>query len=265
MLYIIFFFILGAIIGSFLNVCIHRLPRRESVIHPPSHCPHCKHRLGALDLIPIVSYLLYWGKCRYCKAPISFRYPVVELAAGALFVGVALRFPFAAFPLDFGFYLFFVSVLMIIFFTDLEKQVIPDAASITGIFVGLSFNYAKGLIYHKGGILNPFISALYGMLLGYALLYLIGWLGKIWFKKEVMGEGDLYLAALLGAYLGWDGVLLSIFLAYLVAAAVSLALLAAGRVKMGHYVPFGPALVAGGIITMFFGQQLVAWYLSLFF
>jgi leader peptidase (prepilin peptidase)/N-methyltransferase len=264
MLHLIFLFILGTIIGSFLNVCIHRLPRGESIIYPASHCPQCNRRLGTIDLIPIFGYFLLGGKCRYCRANIPFRYPLVELISGLLLVGVALKFPPTKFPLEFIFYILFSFLCIIVFFTDLEEQVIPDSVSVTGIFAGLIFNYLKGIFFSRGEAMNPFLSALFGMLLGYVLLYLIAKAGRMWFKKEVMGEGDLYLVAFLGAYLGWQGALLSIFLAYLLAGVVTLPLLLFGKVKMKSYVPFGPALVAGGILSLFFGQQLINWYLGLF-
>lgn len=249
---IYFWFILGSVVGSFLNVCIHRLPRGESIIFPPSHCPNCGHKLSALDLIPILGFFLLGGKCRYCQAKISRRYPLVEFLTA---LGFAFTWAHAGGNFfNFIFQAIFLSVLLLIFFTDLEQQVIPDAASIFGIFYGLIFNFLRGFL----------LSALVGMFLGYLLLFAVGKLGALWFKKEVMGEGDLYVAALLGATLGWDGVLLSIFLAYLLAAAVSLILLALGKVRMGQYVSFGPALAGGGIITLFFGQQLIAWYLGLF-
>jgi leader peptidase (prepilin peptidase)/N-methyltransferase len=262
-LYLGFVFIIGTVIGSFLNVCIHRLPRGDSIIYPASHCPHCKQRLGFVDLIPVLGYLFLRGKCRYCKTPISFRYPLVEVLSGALLVWVAWKFPLALKPLEFGFYAVFIFLMLVAFFIDLEQQVIPDKLSFSGIILGLIFNYAKSLLYHGERGLNPFLSAVYGMLLGYFFLFLIAKLGKLWFKKEVMGEGDLFLAALLGAFLGWQGVLLSLFLAYLVAGSVALIFLILGKVKMGQYVPFGPALAAGGILTLLFGRMLVACYLNM--
>lgn len=254
MLYLVFLFIIGTVVGSFLNVCIHRLPRGESIIFPPSHCPNCGQKLRAIDLIPVLGYFILKGKCRYCKAPISIRYPLVETITGVLFVCVAAGFHPLLLPLQFAFYLIFSCLLIVVFFTDLKHQVIPDSINIAGVILGLLFNFLNG----------AFLSAFFGMLVGYLLLFAIGKAGSFWFKKEVMGEGDVYLAAFLGAYLGLQGVLLAIFLAYLLAGIVAGVLLVLRRVKMGEYVPFGPALAAGGILTMFFGQQLVAWYLGLF-
>ncbi len=252
MLHLVLIFILGTIVGSFLNVCIHRLPRGGSLVFPASHCPSCQHKLSVLDLIPVFSYFLLRGKCRYCKAPISFRYLIVEFLAGSIFVGIALNFPlsYRLFP----FHAIFVGLMIVAFFIDLEHQVIPDAVSFAGIGLGLIYN---------AFVVKNLLPALLGMFLGYLILFLIGFVGKLIFKKEAMGEGDLFLGALLGAYLGWQNLLLALFLAYLLAAVVSLFLLALGKVKMGEHIPFGPALAAGGVLTLFFGRAILSWYLGL--
>jgi leader peptidase (prepilin peptidase)/N-methyltransferase len=218
-----------------------------------------------LDLVPVLGYFFLRGECRYCGAPISFRYPLVEFLTGASFVGLAVSLPAAKFPLDFIFYLVVSGLLLIIFFTDLEHQVVPDSVSVSGIFLGLSFNYIKGIFFFRGPGLNPFFSSLYGMLLGYVLFSLIAKLGRQVFKKEAMGEGDIYLAAFLGAALGWEGVLLATFLAYLLAGIVLLAPLIIGKVKFGQEIPFGPALVAGAFMALFFKHQLIGWYLNFIF
>lgn len=255
-MYLISLFIIGAFVGSFLNVCIHRLPREESIVLPGSHCPHCNHGLGIIDLIPIISYWLVRGRCRHCRAPISFRYPLVEIISGGFFVASALAFPPTTAPMGFAFSVIFLLLLTVISFIDLEHQVIPDAASYLGIAAGLLFNLSRGW--------NFFLAALIGLGLGFFLLYLIGFAGKIFFKKDTMGEGDLFLGAMLGAAFGWQGLLLAFFLAYLLAAIVALALLGIGKVKMGDYVPFGPALAGGGVIAWFFSRQILAWYLGAF-
>lgn len=259
---IYFWFIIGAAVGSFLNVCIYRLPRGESIVFPPSHCPRCGAKLPPVDLIPIVSYVLLLGRCRYCRKKISWRYPLVEVLTALGFA--ACWQAVAGQPLNFIFYVVFLSLLIIIFFIDLEFKVIPDGVSAAGIFSGLIFNLLQGAVSLKVIDFNPLISSVAGMLLGFLLLYAISCFGRRFYKKEVMGEGDLYLAALLGAYLGWVGVLLAIFLAYVLAALVAGAFLIAGRVKLGSYIPFGPALAAGGLIALFFGTPLINWYLGNF-
>jgi len=247
---IIFIIILGAVVGSFLNLCIHRLPRSESIIFPASHCPKCGHRLGFLDLVPILGYFLLRGRCRYCKAPISFRYPFVEILTVFLFAMVYLR---SSHPLDQFFLLIFSALLILIFFVDLEHQVIPDAAVYPGIACGLLYNFARGT--------NALVLALAGTVLGYILFWLIAKLGKWWFKKEAMGEGDLFLAALLGAFLGAQLLLVALFLTYVIAGIFSLFLLVSGRVRFGEYIPFGPYLVAGAFCALFFGERILNWYL----
>jgi leader peptidase (prepilin peptidase) / N-methyltransferase len=249
---IYFWLIIGAVVGSFLNVCIHRLPREESVVFPSSHCPACGQKLVPLDLVPVISYLFLRGRCRYCGAPIAWRYPLVE---GLTALGFALAWSVSAGdPIAFLARIVFVSALIVIFFIDLEHLVIPDAVSLTGLIAGLLYNSFEG----------HFFPALAGALLGFALLYAIGFLGKLFYHKEIMGEGDLLLAAFMGAYLGWAGILLAVGLAYLLAALVIIVLLALRKVKMDNYIPFGPALAAGGFIALFWGNQLIAWYLGSF-
>ena len=258
-----FYFLIGLIVGSFLNVCIYRLPREGSLVFPPSHCPNCQHRLGIWELIPVVSYLFLRGRCAHCRSPISVRYPLVELITGLLFLAIAVSFPLSTYPLEFCFYLIFVCLLIVAFFIDLEHQVIPDIVSLPGILLGLVYHGWQGLVYRQA-VFSALGSAVIGLLLGYAILFIIGLLGKLWYKKTVMGEGDLYLAGFIGAFLGWQGVVLAIFLAYLLAAVVALAFLALGRVKLGEYIPFGPALVAGGLTALFFGNIIINWYLTMF-
>jgi len=248
---IYFWSVCGAVVGSFLNVCIHRLPQSGSLAFPPSHCPACQNRLAPFDLVPLFSYFWLGGKCRYCRAPISWRYPLVEGLAAAGFAG-AFFLTGPDYPrLIFQFV--FLSVMIVVFFIDLETQLIPDSAILTAV--------AAGLLYHLWlGFPWPFLSSLLGLVGGYLLLFLLGWLGKLYYRKEVLGEGDPLLAAALGAGLGWVGGLLAIFLGYFMAAVVLTLLLAARRVKMGQYVPFGPALAVGGVVALFFGPAIINWY-----
>lgn len=261
----IFFLILGSIIGSFLNVCISRLPRDESIIFPPSHCPHCGKKLAVFDLIPLISYLCLGGKCRFCKKKIAGRYFLVELISGLFLVWLNSVIPLWFQPANFVFTAVFFYLLLVIFFVDAENQVIPDALNVGLVFLGLIYKLADGTILSPAGVsLDPLLSAVMGMLLGFVMLWLIGFWGKIWFKKQAMGEGDMFLAAALGACLGWKGGLLAIFLAYLLAAIAAIYLLVAGKAKIGQYIPFGPALAGGGILALFFGQKIIHWYGQLF-
>ncbi|MEA3493615.1 MAG: prepilin peptidase [Candidatus Margulisiibacteriota bacterium] len=247
------YFIIGTVVGSFLNVCIHRLPREESIVFPPSHCPRCKHKLSFFDLVPIVSYFILRGKCRYCGEKISFRYPLVELVTGLLFALIGYLFPIMIQPVDFFFSVVFIMLLMVVFFVDHEQLVIPDSINIIGVILGLLYNFLKGNI----------LSALSGMLLAYSAMFLIAKIGKLSLKRDAMGEGDLYLSAFLGAVLGWKVVLLSLFIAYLIAGATAVLLLLMNKVEFGQEVPFGGALAASGIISFFYGQQILAWYFGI--
>lgn len=247
-------FVLGACVGSFLNVCIYRLPRNESVLNPPSHCPHCRNKISPWDNIPILSYFILRGKCRHCQKPISPRYPMVEILTALLYLSIRPVLGYSPFSLQFYLVAAFLSMWIIVFFADFETQIIPDELIYLGIPLGLLFNTLS----------QNLTPAVIGLVLGFSLFYFIGWAGKLVFKKEVLGFGDCKLAALLGSQLAWSGLLLSVFLAYLLSALLVSVLLLTGKVKWGSYVPFGPALAAGAAATLFFGPQLLNFYLAYF-
>jgi len=216
------------------------------------------------DLIPLFSYLFLGGRCRFCRAKISPRYFWVELISGLFLGWLNNIIPLALQPAQFVFTAIFFYLLLAIFFIDAENQVIPDALNIGLIFIGLIYHLAKGTIFSSAGISFFFLlSAIMGMGVGFILLWLIGFWGKIWFKKTAMGEGDIFLAAALGACLGWQGVLVAIFLAYLLAATVAVFLLLSKRARFGQYIPFGPALAGAGILALLFGQKIIDWYWQL--
>lgn len=252
---IYFWFVFGASIGSFLNVVIDRLPRGGSILWPASHCTNCGRTLLFWELVPIISYLFLRGRCRSCQAPIPWRYPVVEGVTAILFV--------AAWQMSNGdlwsliFQLIFISLLVAIFFIDLAELMIPDYLSVSGAAVGLLYNFFRDWP-------QSVVNSCAGLVLAYLIMQTIGWLGKWWLKKEALGEGDVFLAAMLGAFLGWDKLLVALFVAYLAAAPVTLLLLAVKKVKWGEAVPFGPALVSGGLIALFFGQAIIDCYWLVF-
>ncbi|OGC12116.1 hypothetical protein A3K48_06590 [candidate division WOR-1 bacterium RIFOXYA12_FULL_52_29] len=254
---ILFLFIIGAVVGSFLNVCIHRLPRNESVVWPASHCPACGKQLFPWELFPIVSYLVLRGRCSGCRSPISLRYPLVE-ALSAFFFVATWQFTFGD-PVSFLFYLIFVLGLLVIVFIDLEHMLIPDTVSMGGCFFGLVF---AGLKANGAGSLAPLGDALFGGALGFLFFLMVAKLGGMWFKKEVVGEGDFYLAAFLGTYLGPVGLVVALFVAYLSAALAAIVLLLGKKVKMDNYLPFGPPLAFGGVVALFFGQAILNWYFA---
>jgi len=253
-IFLVWEFIFGTIIGSFLNVLISRLPREESIIYPPSHCPHCKKNIKWYDNIPIFSYFILLGRCRSCKSPISIRYPIVEALTGILFILINSLLGFRI--SDFGFWLnaFFVSALIVVIFADFETEIIPDEIIFFGIPLALIFHFFSGNI----------IASLFGCAMGYSLLFLISLFGKIIFKKEALGYGDVKLAALMGAWLTTDGLFPALFLGYFIGAFLALLLLIFKIKKRGDYIPFGPALSVGALLTLFFGREIINYYLAYF-
>jgi leader peptidase (prepilin peptidase)/N-methyltransferase len=243
---------LGLMVGSFLNVVIHRLPKGESLVLPRSHCPACQTPIRPWDNIPVVSFLLLRGRCRACHQPISWRYPLVEVATGCLFALTVTRFGVS---LEAVFVLIFLSGLMVISVIDLDHQIIPNAITLPGIPLGL-----------LGGLLvgePPILDRLIGALTGAGFLYLVLLYGGTIYGQDAMGEGDLNLIALVGAFLGWRAVIVTILLACLIGSVVGLALIALRRLGRREHIPFGPFLSIGAAVALFWGQTLIGWYLGL--
>ena len=247
---IIFIFCLLA--GSFLNVCIYRLPRNESLVFPASHCPLCGSAIRPWHNIPVVSYLLLRGRCRSCAAPISARYPLVELTTAllglALYLRFGLTFPFFVLALLCG-------ALVVVTFIDLEHQIIPDEISLTGIVIG----FACSFFIPRLGWLN----SLLGILAGGGSLYLVAWAYHLFTGKEGMGGGDIKLLAMLGAFFGWKAIPLIIFISSLTGSVIGITLMLTKKQDGKLAIPFGPFLVIGTLVHIFFGRQLVDWYLNL--
>ncbi|TYT20970.1 prepilin peptidase [Dictyoglomus thermophilum] len=246
------FFLLGSAVGSFLNVVIYRLPRRESIIFPPSHCPSCGHKLSAKDLIPILSYILLKGRCRYCGARISWRYPAVEFITG---ISYAILFWIYGFSLFIFKSLILISMLIPIFFIDLENMLIPDVISIPGIVVGLLFSFWEGNLVQ--GVLGSLIFG--GILL---LIYVVA---LLILKEEGMGQGDIKLGFMLGSFLGLKLSLFAIFLSYLIGGIFSIFVIVLRSKNLKTAIPFGPFLITGALISLFWGEVLIKLYLSLVF
>lgn len=246
----LFAFFLGAIIGSFLNVCIYRLPNKESILSPPSHCPHCGAPIRFYDNIPIVSYLVLRGKCRQCKGHISLRYPVVEATFGFLTLALFLRYgPTITFVL----LLAFTAALIIITFIDLDHQIIPDSISIPGILAGVGASFLIPLV--------TWLESLIGIAIGGGFLFLVA-VGYKWITgREGMGGGDVKLLAMLGAWLGWKAVPFILFSSSLVGVLVGGSIGLLQRTGFRSRIPFGPFLALSAIIYVFFGQELMSWYL----
>ena len=247
---VIFFllsFILGATIGSFLNVIIDRVPRRETVIGGRSHCEHCRHKLAWYDLIPLLSYALLQGKCRYCHKPLSFYYPVIETVTGILFVLVAFSLfsPFSFFAALYYFYL--VSTLIVIFFIDLRYGIIPFKI----VFFMLLLTAVWYVILPQSiSIFNFIVSAL-GVFAFFLLLFIVT-------KRRGLGFGDVVFVLLMGFILGFPKIILGLYIAFLSGALISLLLVFLGKKRMkGGTIPFGPFLVFGTFVSLFWGQMLI--------
>jgi len=243
-------FILGAVVGSFLNVCIVRLPRDESIVAPRSHCRSCGALVRAIDNIPLLSFLLLRGRCRKCGVAISWRYPLVELCTALLFVLLAWRLPLG--PLLFSQALF-ASALVAITFIDIEHQIIPDRISLPGVVVGL--------LIAAAGFGPPFWDSLVGALLGGGLLYAVAFGYQAMTGTEGMGGGDIKLLAMIGAFLGWKAVLITILLGSFSGSIVGTVLIVMQRQDSRVPIAFGPFLAGGALFAMLFGNDFVDWYL----
>lgn len=239
--YRLYCFVLGGVLGSFANVCIHRVPRGRSVVRPPSACPRCGRRIRPLENIPVLSFLLLRGRCAGCRRPISWRYPAVETLMAFLFLGAAVRTPPGP---EAVLGAFFVFVLIVVSVIDLDWYIIPDVFSfgLFGVAVVLApLNPALG-----ADALSRTAGALGGGALGWASSALVSRAGRRFFRREALGRGDIKFLAGLGAFLGWRGVLSAWFLASLFGTGMFLWLRFRRKTNWGEYLPFGPFLAAGG-------------------
>ena len=242
----------GALIGSFLNVCIHRLPRCESIVWPGSHCPSCGTTIAYYDNIPLFSYLWLKGHCRTCRSSISMRYPVVEAVNAAGYVMIL-----ATFGLTWTTVLYsaLFSALLVVTGTDLTHRIIPNVVTVPGTLLGL---LGAATVLPVG-----FVNALLGVAIGGGILWALAWASPYLFGKEGMGGGDIKLLAMIGAFLGWKPALLTIMVGSLSGSLIGLSLIGLGLMKRDEYIPFGPFLVFGALVSMFFAQPLLEWYQTL--
>jgi len=256
-------FIFGAIVGSFLNVCIHRMPNGESVVWPSSHCPKCKKRIPAYDNIPFISYILLGGRCRFCKERISLRYPLVEFLTAVLFLLFYMRFGLS---FDFLLYIVLVCLLITASFIDIAHRIIPDEVSLGGIVLGILLSVVRSV--H----INPFfwqgrflLDSFLGVIVGGAIIYFSGFIfDLIYFKllkkppiqgeTESMGGGDVKLLAMIGAFLGWKLALITFFIAPFFGLSVGVINLI---LKKDHTIPYGPFLSLAAILALFFGESIL--------
>jgi leader peptidase (prepilin peptidase)/N-methyltransferase len=258
MILYILIFSFGLIIGSFLNVCIYRIPRRLSIIIPSSRCPSCNTPIKPWDNIPIVSYILLGGKCRYCQAQISLRYPLVEFLNAVLYLIIFWRFGFG---LHTVIYFIFSSALIVITFIDLDFQIIPDRITLTGIPLGfLAGSFLLPDPFARSSLLG-IKESLIGLVSGFGLFYLVALAGSAIFKKEALGGGDIKMMAMVGALMGWKTVLLTTFLGSLTGSVFGITFMVLKGKNRTTKLAFGPFLALGAIITLFFGQEISSWYL----
>jgi leader peptidase (prepilin peptidase)/N-methyltransferase len=240
-------FVFGLIIGSFCNVVIYRLPQGKSIVRPASRCRSCDSFIRPWDNIPLLSYALLKGRCRFCKEPISLRYPAVESLSGVLYVLLYLKF---GLTVTFAVYALLTSALVIVAFIDLDHKIIPNIITLPGMAVGL------GLSLGVSPIRPP--ASLIGLISGGAIFYLIALI-----SGGGMGGGDIKLIAMIGAFLGLQGVLFTIFVSALSGSVVGVMLMLLGRKGRKDRVPFGPFLAFGAILYMLVGNDLIQWYLDL--
>ena len=262
---------LGAIIGSFLNVVIHRVPREESIAFPASHCPSCDTAIRPYDNIPVISWAVLRGRCRACRAPISARYPAVELLTGVLFAltyllhsGLTLSLPFD---------LVFVAAVVALVFIDAEHMLLPDAITYPGIVLAL---VARALVPNLYGVaslggaetpawLLSLLNAVLGALAGGGFLWLVGWLWERARGVEAMGLGDVKMMFMVGAFLGWPLTFLTVFVGVLTGSVAGVgAMLRRGERDMQMLLPFGIFLGLGSLVSLLFGARIIDWYVGTF-
>lgn len=261
-------FLFGASLGSFLNVCIGRWPAELSVVRPRSRCPRCETPIAWYDNLPILSWLLLRAKCRQCQLPISVQYPLVELAVGLMWVAAVWQFGLGLTALRVG---VAATILLGVVMTDLQHYVIPDGFTVTGFLFALAMTLPALVIGDAGPFVGPW-EAVVGACVGAGLIAIVGWLGEVALGKEAMGQGDVTLMAMIGAMVGTGRSFLTVFVAAALGAVVFLVVIAPigwlrARQQGKEYelplVPFGVFLAPAGMLTLLWGEPLLAWYFAL--
>ncbi len=244
--------LLGLAVGSFLNVCIHRLPRGESLALPPSRCPACEYRLRWFDNLPVISYAVLAGRCRKCRSPISIQYPLVELTTMALFVIHGEVFGWSALLVP---RLLFACAMIVLFAIDLEHHLLPNVITLPAIAIGLI----------SSAVLPPgIVDALIGVVIGGGVLWLIGEAYYRYSGHEGMGGGDVKMLAMIGAFLGWKLVLVTLVLSSVAGSVIGLFVILIKRGGMKYALPYGTFLALGALVASLAGDQIVNWYVSLY-
>lgn len=256
----VFLFILGSIVGSFLNVLIYRLPREEKIGLTRSHCPYCKKIIRWYDNIPFFSYILLKAKCRYCGKPISFRYFVVELLTSVIFCLVWWKF---GNPILVIIYLIFISLLIASSFIDLDFFIIPDEINLSGVIVGILASSLYPQLMGASIWWQGLLKSIIGLLVGGVSLYIIAITATAILKKEAMGMGDVKLLAMIGSFIGWQWALFTLFCASLLGTVAGIFLIALKKTTIKGKIPFGPYIAMGAVVSLLWGRAIVNWYVKL--
>ncbi len=246
-------FIIGLVFGSFLNVCITRVPAKKSIIWGRSHCPNCGQQIRWYDNIPLLSFILLRGRCRHCHKKISLYYPVIELATAILTLALFKKY---GLTFSFLYYVIFAYFLIVLGVIDLKTKLLLNRILLPMLIAGLLINFVGKIV--------PFKEAALGSVLGGAVMWLVAVLGSKVFNKEALGMGDVKLAFVAGYFLGWKHILVALYLGFIFAFVVILLLWLFQRKEIPRMIPLGPFLAAGFIAYVFFGQKLIHWYLGLF-
>lgn len=256
-LIMVFIFLFGIVIGSFLNVCIYRIPKEESIAAGGSACQNCGSRLTVIDLVPVLSYAALGGKCRHCKTKISPQYPIIETITGMLFLLLYLKFGLIwLLPINLG----LTALMIVITLIDFRYMIIPNGLVIAGLVIGAVQLLAS--IFTLGIFENWSVYAI-GFFAGGLPLFLIAAFCTYVLKKDAIGGGDIKLMAMAGLILGWKLIIPAYFIGILVGAVISIVLLATGRKKRGDEIPFGPFLCFGIVVSIFFGSEIIMWYIGM--
>jgi leader peptidase (prepilin peptidase) / N-methyltransferase len=272
MLLLMLCFILGLVVGSFLNVCIYRIPRGESIVFPRSHCTRCGKDIPPYDNIPVLAYLWLGGKCRFCRKTISLQYPLVEFLTGVIFVACALRWNFAS-PSFLN--ALFLSPVVVLIFIDYHHQILPNVITVPGTLIGIllsrlqaqefyedpiSLNLAVTLKADNPTAILPWVGSLMGAAIAAGVLFLVGFAYQLVRKKQGLGMGDVKMMAMVGAFLGWRLALLTVFIGSLVGSIFGILLILFRGKTMQTKLSFGTFLGMGAILAVFFGSTLIGWY-----
>jgi leader peptidase (prepilin peptidase)/N-methyltransferase len=253
-------FLFGACWGSFLNVCIYRIPAELSVVKPRSRCPKCMTNLSWRDNIPIFGWLLLGGKCRYCKAPISVRYPSIELLTAVLFTWVWMKYPLMVDSgLDFRFAAYWVLVFGLILgsMVDIDEMWLPDRCTIGGMIIGPIFSFLIPAMHGTDSHMVALIRSLVGLAFGFGLLWSISFFGRLILKKDAMGFGDVKLMGALGAFLGFESIVFIVFVSSLLGSIIGVSLITMGQKEWQSRIPFGPYIALAALIWVLGGS---AWW-----